>query len=649
MSRNLRPSLVRIWDGQGFVVGAGFLVGPRHVLTCAHVVAMVLGLSDTASELPRGEVQLDFPLLEESRARIRATTVRWWPVRPDGGGDIAGLLLDSEPPEGAEPALLTSIEEPWGLEFRTFGFPDGRPSGDWASGILADLQATGWLQIEHERQTGRRVQPGYSGAPVWVQSVQGVIGMVVAADQRPADRVAYVIPTHALLEGWPDVLSQRAVPANPYRGLTAFRESDAAVFFGRSDVTDRLDSAVHARSFTALVGPSGSGKSSVARAGLVARLREAGGWTIVDFRPRKEPFDELAATLLPQLNPGLTKLDLLEETPKLARLLREGRTERVLRQIVDETGTRLLLIADQFEELYTHSPDPRSPQQLVHELLRAVDAFSNDPGDGLSVLVVMRADFLNQALGDRDFAEALAGAIEPIGPMAHKQLQEVIEGPAKLRGTRFDPGLIDRIMADVGDQPGRLPLLEFTLTLLWDEQENRRITHAAYNAIEALPMPTIAVVHGAAIGSGSEIAAACDFIIATPEATFSTPEALWGTVGATQRLARVLGKRLAKDLMFTGRKLTADEARTAGLVTRIVEAGALDAALADIAATIGKASATGLRQAKRCIDQGSELDPRGALAVELLAIEENLAQDSQGDTWRTRMAGFKGATSQGST
>jgi enoyl-CoA hydratase len=176
-----------------------------------------------------------------------------------------------------------------------------------------------------------------------------------------------------------------------------------------------------------------------------------------------------------------------------------------------------------------------------------------------------------------------------------------------------------------------------------DDVRNRRLRgYAAYNAIEALPMPTIAVVQGAAIGSGSEIAAACDFIIATPEA-------LWGTVGATQRLARVLGKRLAKDLMFTGRKLTADEARTAGLVTRIVEAGKLDEALADIAATIGKASATGLRQAKRCIDQGSELDPRGALAVELLAIEENLAQDSQGDTWRTRMAGFKGATSQGST
>ena len=174
-----------------------------------------------------------------------------------------------------------------------------------------------------------------------------------------------------------------------------------------------------------------------------------------------------------------------------------------------------------------------------------------------------------------------------------------------------------------------------------DDVRNRRLRgYAAYHAIEALPMPAIAIVHGAAIGSGSELAAACDFIVATPEATFATPEAMWGTVGATQRLARVLGKRLAKDLMFTGRKLTAEEAKIAGLVTRIVEAAELDAAIAEVVATIGKASPAGLRQAKRCIDQGMELDPRGALAVELLAVEENLAQDA----WRNRMAGFGART-----
>jgi enoyl-CoA hydratase len=174
-----------------------------------------------------------------------------------------------------------------------------------------------------------------------------------------------------------------------------------------------------------------------------------------------------------------------------------------------------------------------------------------------------------------------------------------------------------------------------------DDVRNRRLRgYAAYHALEALPMPAIAVVHGAALGSGAEIAAACDFIVATPAATFATPEAMWGTVGATQRLPRVLGKRLAKDLMFTGRKLSAEEARAAGLVTRIVAAGELEAALAELAQTIAKASPAGLRQAKRAIDQGSELDPRGALAVELLMVEENLQQGA----WRDRMAGFKGST-----
>jgi enoyl-CoA hydratase len=174
-----------------------------------------------------------------------------------------------------------------------------------------------------------------------------------------------------------------------------------------------------------------------------------------------------------------------------------------------------------------------------------------------------------------------------------------------------------------------------------DDVRNRRLRgYAAYHALETLPMPVVAVVHGAAIGSGAEIAASCDFIVATPEATFATPEAMWGTVGATQRLPRVLGKRLAKDLMFTGRKLTAEEARAAGLVTRIVPADKLEAALAELAQTILKASPTGLRQAKRAIDQGSELDPKGALAVELLAVEENLEQGA----WRDRMSGFKGST-----
>ena len=156
-------------------------------------------------------------------------------------------------------------------------------------------------------------------------------------------------------------------------------------------------------------------------------------------------------------------------------------------------------------------------------------------------------------------------------------------------------------------------------------RERRMKAFAAYAALEALPMPVLAVVEGPAVGSGCEIAAACDFIVATPAASFRIPEALRGTVGATQRLPRILGKRLAKDLMFTGRTLTAEEAARHGLVARLVAPDGLDAVLAEIAQTIVEAPAQALRLAKRAIDRGVERDPQGALQAEIAAIEEQLA------------------------
>jgi enoyl-CoA hydratase len=159
-------------------------------------------------------------------------------------------------------------------------------------------------------------------------------------------------------------------------------------------------------------------------------------------------------------------------------------------------------------------------------------------------------------------------------------------------------------------------------------RERRMKGFAAYAALEALPMPSIAVVQGSVVGSGCEIAGACDFIVATPAASFRTPEATRGTVGATQRLPRILGKRLAKDMMFTGRTLSVEEAREAGLVSRLVSAADLEVTLEEIAKTILAAPQQSLRLAKRCIDRGVELDPKGALDTEMAAIEEQLAAGS---------------------
>lgn len=158
----------------------------------------------------------------------------------------------------------------------------------------------------------------------------------------------------------------------------------------------------------------------------------------------------------------------------------------------------------------------------------------------------------------------------------------------------------------------------------------------ACEAIESLPGPAIAVVQGACVGSGCEIAAACDFIYCSTGARFKTPEALWGTVGATQRLPRIVGKRLAKEMLYTGRVLTADEALDAGLVNRVLaEDKVLEAALA-AAQVMVKAPARSIALAKRCVDRGVELDRKAALALDVEAIDENLASAD----WKSNVEAF---------
>jgi enoyl-CoA hydratase len=156
-------------------------------------------------------------------------------------------------------------------------------------------------------------------------------------------------------------------------------------------------------------------------------------------------------------------------------------------------------------------------------------------------------------------------------------------------------------------------------------RERRMKAFAAYDALEALPFPVISVVQGAAMGAGVEICTISDFVVATPEAFFGTPEAQRGTIGATQRLAKIIGRGLAKDMMYTGRRLSANEAREAGLVARVVEKELLEKELGSIAASISAVPVLAMRQAKRCISGGFETDRKGALALEVAAIDEQLA------------------------
>jgi enoyl-CoA hydratase len=164
----------------------------------------------------------------------------------------------------------------------------------------------------------------------------------------------------------------------------------------------------------------------------------------------------------------------------------------------------------------------------------------------------------------------------------------------------------------------------------------------AYAAIEDLAIPVVGVVQGAAYGSGGEIAAACDFVLASTAAGFKYPEVGWGTVGATQRLPRIVGRRMAKELLFTGRVVDAAEALALGLANHVYAPDELDARADTMAEAIAKNNPLTVRLAKHCVDAGLETTRQGAMAIELLAIQENLRH---GD-WKGAIAAFGSATSE---
>jgi WD40 repeat protein len=144
---------------------------------------------------------------------------------------------------------------------------------------------------------------------------------------------------------------------------------------------------------------------------------------------------------------------------------------------------RILLVADQFEELYTLCHEPETRQRFLDELLAAIQSMPGQTPLNYNLVLTLRADFIGQALSYRPFADALQYADLKLGPMNLQELKEVIEEPAKKLHVRIDERLTERILKEISQKPEHLPLLEFALTLLWAKQKGRRLTHAAYTEI----------------------------------------------------------------------------------------------------------------------------------------------------------------------
>jgi WD40 repeat protein/ABC-type dipeptide/oligopeptide/nickel transport system ATPase component len=316
-----------------------------------------------------------------------------------------------------------------------------------------------------------------------------------------------------LLETPPTWQSLGTISNCPYRGLSAFQEKDAPYFFGREAVTYQLVNAVKQKPLIAVVGASGSGKSSVVFAGLIPQLKQDRNrdWQIISFRPGNNPFESLAiafGSILAKVNPSgnllttETEVINLSNSPmetgdgkigfedshqqKLAELELEvdikasdlGLFNAIETFIQDAPRTHLVLIADQFEELYTLFHHVKERQIFLDNLLSAVEK-----APSFTLILTLRADFYGEALSYRRLADALQDAHINLGAMNAQELEAVIIQPAAIYNVQLEEGLTQRLVNAVLQSPNHLPLLEFTLTQLWQKQYQGCLTHQAYAEI----------------------------------------------------------------------------------------------------------------------------------------------------------------------
>ena len=282
----------------------------------------------------------------------------------------------------------------------------------------------------------------------------------------------------------------------PFKGLQCFDVGDARLFFGREALTKQLvnhiwemvayrgaGDEVGGCCFLVVVGASGSGKSSLVRAGLVAALQHSStlperyqGWPVHIITPTAHPLEALAGSLTRGSESVTAMATLVDDMQRDTRSLHYYVT-RLLGQstLNGKPPEYLLLVIDQLEELFTLVRSEEESAAFIDNLLSA----SHGPA---LVVVTLRADFYAHCARYPGLRQALCTRQEYIGPMTADGLRRAIEDPARQGGWEFEAGLVDLILRDVGDEPGALPLLEHALLETWQRRSGRTMTLKGYAA-----------------------------------------------------------------------------------------------------------------------------------------------------------------------
>ncbi len=357
--------------------------------------------------------------------------------------------------------------------------------------LSPDAVASEWVQreVNTAREQKKFIMPimvvdafdalKRTSAISWLEQVQYI--NFVDRYEEAFPELLLALPGKRRIGAFDDVPDE-AIP-NPFKGLESFQQTDAAFFFGRENLIrkaiknmQRTDNA----HFLSVIGASGSGKSSLVRAGVIPQLRQgviAGSekWRLAIFTPGEHPVNALAVRLAPFLES--------QDANSIERALAESPralvdiTESILRGTSPDV--KLLLVIDQFEEVFTRAGDEEAARflNIIHET-------ATFPEGRCYFIVTMRADFFDHLGRYPQIAELFEQEnILIVTEMTTSNLLRAIEGPAQAVGLTYEDGLSARILDDVRRQPGSLPLLQYALKALYDKRDGRKLTHAAYDEI----------------------------------------------------------------------------------------------------------------------------------------------------------------------
>ena len=286
---------------------------------------------------------------------------------------------------------------------------------------------------------------------------------------------------HALEPFQPGVVARTLQgDTSPYAGLSSFQESDAGRFFGRSREIAAMVARIRERPLIGVIGPSGVGKSSLVRAGLVPALKRSGeAWESFVLRPGRQPLSSLATVLAPILAVAAAVDE--KELPK--RLRDEpGLLGRVIRRYAKNNNTNVLLLVDQFEELYTLVSDAAERTAFT----AALAGLADDPASPTRVVISLRSDFLDRASEDPSFMAELSQGLFFVTQPSREGLRDALVQPAELSGYRYEtPQIVDDMLEHLASTSSALPLLQFAASKLWEsrDRDGKQLTMASYQAL----------------------------------------------------------------------------------------------------------------------------------------------------------------------